>query len=214
MNAPNPEVDVFFENIKQWKAELEQLRIILRDCGLTEDLKWKQPCYSFKGKNICIIGGFKDFCVLSFFKGVLLQDKAGILVQQGENTQSARIVKITELEQIATLKATLKAYIFEAIEVEKAGIEVPFKSNDELVLVEELQTKLDADVTFRAAFTALTPGRQRAYNMYFSGAKQAKSRLDRIEKYTPKILSGKGINDCTCGHSKRMPTCDGSHKYL
>ena len=214
MNGPNPEVDVFFENIKQWKAELEQLRIILSDCGLTEDLKWKQPCYSFKGKNICIIGGFKDFCVLSFFKGVLLQDKAGILVKQGENTQSARIVKIRELEQIATLKATLKAYIFEAIEVEKAGIEVPFKSNDELVLVEELQTKLDADVTFKAAFTALTPGRQRAYNMYFSGAKQAKSRLDRIEKYTPKILSGKGINDCTCGHSKRMPTCDGSHKYL
>ncbi|MFC3812654.1 DUF1801 domain-containing protein [Lacihabitans lacunae] len=214
MNAPNPEVDVFFENIKKWKAELEQLRIILRDCGLTEDLKWKQPCYSFKGKNICIIGGFKDFCVLSFFKGVLLQDKAGILVKQGENTQSARIVKITELEQITTLKATLKAYIFEAIEVEKAGIEVPFKSNDELVLVEELQTKLDADVTFKAAFTALTPGRQRAYNLYFSGAKQAKSRLDRIEKYTPKILSGKGINDCTCGHSKRMPTCDGSHKYL
>lgn len=214
MNAPNPEVDVFFENIKQWKAELEQLRIILIDCGLTEDLKWKQPCYSFKEKNICIIGGFKDFCVLSFFKGVLLQDSAGILVQQGENTQSARIVKITELEQIATLKATLKAYIFEAIEVEKAGLEVPFKSNDELVLVEELQTKLDADATFRAAFTALTPGRQRAYNLYFSGAKQAKSRLDRIEKYTPKILSGKGINDCTCGHSKRMPTCDGSHKYL
>ena len=214
MNAPNPEVDVFFENIKQWKAELEQLRIILIDCGLTEDLKWKQPCYSFKGKNICILGGFKDFCVLSFFKGVLLQDTAGILVKQGENTQSARIVKITELEQITTLKATLKAYIFEAIEVEKAGIEVPFKSNDELVLVEELQTKLDADVTFRAAFTALTPGRQRAYNLYFSGAKQAKSRLDRIEKYTPKILSGKGINDCTCGHSKRMPTCDGSHKYL
>lgn len=214
MNAPNPEVDVFFENIKQWKAELEQLRTILIDCGLTEDLKWKQPCYSFKGKNICIIGGFKDFCVLSFFKGVLLQDTAGILVKQGENTQSARIVKITELEQIATLKATLKAYIFEAIEVEKVGLEVPFKSNDELVLVEELQTKLDADVTFRAAFTALTPGRQRAYNLYFSGAKQAKSRLDRIEKYTPKILNGKGINDCTCGHSKRMPTCDGSHKYL
>jgi uncharacterized protein YdeI (YjbR/CyaY-like superfamily) len=214
MNAPNPEVDVFFENIKQWKAELEQLRTILRDCGLTEDLKWKQPCYSFKGKNICIIGGFKDFCVLSFFKGVLLQDTAGILVKQGENTQSARIVKITELEQITTLKATLKAYIFEAIEVEKAGLVVPFKSNDEMVLVEELQTKLDADVTFRAAFTALTPGRQRAYNLYFSGAKQAKSRLDRIEKYTPKILSGKGINDCTCGHSKRMPTCDGSHKYL
>ena len=214
MNAPNPEVDVFFENIKQWKAELEQLRIILIDCGLTEDLKWKQPCYSFKGKNICILGGFKDFCVLSFFKGVLLQDKAGILVKQGENTQSARIVKITELEQITTLKATLKAYIFEAIEVEKAGLEVPFKSNDELVLVEELQSKLDADVTFKAAFTALNPGRQRAYNLYFSGAKQAKSRLDRIEKYTPKILSGKGINDCTCGHSKRMPTCDGSHKYL
>jgi uncharacterized protein YdeI (YjbR/CyaY-like superfamily) len=214
MNSPNPEVDVFFENIKKWKAELEQLRTILIDCGLTEDLKWKQPCYSFKGKNICIIGGFKDFCVLSFFKGVLLQDTAGILVKQGENTQSARIVKITELEQIATLKATLKAYIFEAIEVEKAGLEVPFKSNDELVLVEELQTKLDTDATFRAAFTALTPGRQRAYNLYFSGAKQAKSRLDRIEKYTPKILSGKGINDCTCGHSKRMPTCDGSHKYL
>lgn len=214
MNSPSPEVDVFFENIKKWKAELEQLRLILRDCGLTEDLKWKQPCYSFKGKNICIIGGFKDFCVLSFFKGLLLQDSAGILVQQGENTKSARIVKITELEQIATLKATLKAYIFEAIEVEKTGISLPGIDNSNLEYPEELIHKFDSDQKFREAFFSLTPGRQRAYNLYFSEAKQAKSRTGRIEKYTTRILNRQGINDCICGYSKRMPNCDGSHKYI
>ncbi len=210
----NPKVDEFLSNAKRWRAEMEQLRRILLDCMLTEELKWRQPCYTLKGKNIAIIGGFKDYCVLSFFKGVLLNDTNNILIKQGENSQSFRVIKFTTTQEIIELEPLLKSYIFEAIQVEKAGLKVDFKSNSEIEIIEELEQIFKTNTSLKTAFEALTPGRQRGYTMFFSAAKQSKTRIARIEKYTERILDGKGLNDCTCGFSKKPPQCDGSHKYL
>ncbi len=208
----NSEVDAFLERAKNWKSEMTYLRKIALDCGLTEELKWRQPCYTYNGKNIIIIGAFKEFCVYSFFKGALLQDKEKLLAKQGENVQSARVFQITSVDQIKELEQTIKEYTFEAIEVEKAGLQVEKKTLDDYDVPTELTDKMNDDANFKSAFENLTPGRRKAYILHFSGAKQSATRVNRIEKYTPRILKGKGINDCVCGHSKRMPNCDGSHK--
>jgi len=207
-------VDQYFSELKTWKPELQKLRSIVLATSIDEDLKWGSPCYSSNKQNICILGGLKDHCVLSFFKGVLLNDKEELLTKPGENTQSARAIRFTSIDEIEELEPILTAYIQEAIEVEKAGLKVDFKESKNLTYPEEFQVLLDDDSEFKAAFEALTPGRQRAYNLHFSGAKQSKTRTARVEKYRERIMSGIGINDCTCGKSKRMPQCDGSHKYL
>jgi uncharacterized protein YdeI (YjbR/CyaY-like superfamily) len=209
----NPKVDDFINNATKWQPEIKQLRQLLLDCGLTEEFKWRIPCYCFQGNNVVLIGNFKEYCTLSFFKGILLQDSNSLLSKPGENSQSMRFFKFTNLEEIIEQQSIIKAYIYEAIEIEKAGLKVIFKSNTELELVEELQIALDKNPQLKTAFEALTPGRQRAYNLHFSEAKQSKTRETRIEKYTQRILNGKGINDCICGLSKKMPNCDGSHKY-
>eukprot|EP01041_Mallomonas_annulata_P026093 gene26093-47302_t len=210
----NPKLDFFFEKATKWQEELVKLREIVLDCGLTEELKWGVPCYTFNKTNVIILGGFKDYCFISFLKGVLLHDSENILQKPGENTQSGRIIPFTDIQKIIGMNQTLKAYIYEAIEVEKAGLKVESNSKTELVFPDELLQKFESNPTFKVAFEALTPGRQRAYNIYFSGAKQSKSRESRIESYVQRILSGKGFNDCTCGLSKRLPNCDGSHKYI
>jgi uncharacterized protein YdeI (YjbR/CyaY-like superfamily) len=210
----NSKVDDFISNAKKWQAEIGQLRILLLDCGLTEEFKWRNPCYTFQGNNVILIGSFKEYCALSFFKGTLLQDSNGLLSKPGENSQAVRFFKFTNLQEIQELKPIIKNYIYEAIEIEKAGLKVIFKSNTELELVEELQIALDKNSSLKTAFKALTPGRQRAYNLYFSAPKQSKTRETRIENYIPRILDGKGFNDCICGMSKKMPNCDGSHKYI
>jgi uncharacterized protein YdeI (YjbR/CyaY-like superfamily) len=210
----NVKVDEFLANAQNWQEEMTLLRNIVLDCGLTEELKWKQPCYTYKDTNILIISSFKSNCVLSFIKGVLLQDAASLLVSPGENSQSVRFMKFTSAEQIKNLQEPIKNYIFEALEIEKAGLKAPSVDNNNLVYPIELQQILNNDSAFKKAFETLTPGRKRAYNMFFTATKQAETRMGRIEKYYQQILSGKGINDCTCGHSKKMPTCDGSHKYL
>ena len=210
----NPKVDDFVSEATKWQAEIKQLRTLLLDGGLTEEFKWRTPCYSFQGNNVVIIGCFKNYCTLSFFKGALLQDSHKVLSKPGENSQAVRFFKFTNLEEITEQKPTIKAYIYEAIEIEKAGLKVPFKKNTELEWVAELQMALDKNPALKTAFNTLTPGRQRAYNLYFSEAKQPKTRETRIEKYTQRILNGKGINDCICGLSKKMPGCDGSHKFI
>lgn len=210
----NPKVDDFISNAKKWQPEMEQLRLLLLECGLTEEFKWRTPCYSFRGNNVVLIGSFKEYCTLSFFKGTLLQDSNGILSKPGENSQAMRFFKFTNLPEITDQKSIIKAYIYEAVEIEKAGLKVIFKSNTELELVAELQNTLAQNPDLKTAFQALTPGRQRAYNLYFSAPKQGKTRETRIEKYTQRILNGKGINDCVCGLSKKLPNCDGSHNYI
>ncbi|RJE74757.1 DUF1801 domain-containing protein [Reichenbachiella sp. MSK19-1] len=212
----NPEVDAFFGKAKQWHKELEQLRRIVLDCGLIEELKWRVPCYTIpvggKGSNVVLIHGFKEYCALNFFKGALLQDAEGILVQQTENVQSGRQIRFSTLDEIVEQEATLKAYIYEAVEVERAGLKVAPRKKEPLDLPEEFENKLKNNAALKEAFEALTPGRQRAYNLYFSAAKQSKTRETRVDKYTQRILNGFGLNDCVCGLSKRMPNCDGSHK--
>jgi uncharacterized protein YdeI (YjbR/CyaY-like superfamily) len=210
----NQKIENFFSNATRWQKEMELFRAIVLDCGLTENFKWKHPCYTYKGNNILIIHGFKEYCALNFFKGALLNDVDKILVKQTENVQSARQVRVTNTKEIVKLEATLKAYIFEALEVEKAGLKVEMKKHEDYVVPEELQYKLDNNPTFKTAYEALTPGRQRGYILHIAGAKQAQTRTDRVEKCTPRILKGKGLTDCICGKSKRMPSCDGSHKYL
>ncbi len=210
----NPKVDAFISDAKKWQAEIEHLRQLLLDCGLTEEFKWRAPCYSFQGNNVVLIGCFKNYCALSFFKGTLLQDSNSLLSKPGENSQAMRFFKFTNAQEIQELKPIIKNYIYEAIEIEKAGLKVVFKSNTALELVEEFQIVLDKNPSLNTAFKALTPGRQRAYNLYFSAAKQSKTRQTRIENYIPRILNRKGINDCVCGMSKKMPSCDGSHKHI
>ncbi len=190
----NPKVDTYLAKIEKWREELKALRLIVLDCGLTEELKWGAPCYSFQKTNLVIIGGLKAYCVLSFFKGVLLDDLKAILLKPGENTQTVRLVMFTSVKEINDLAPTLKAYIYEAIEVEKAGVKVKLKKNPEPV-PEELQKKLDKNRLLEKAFNALTPGRQRAYNLYFSAPKQSKTRAARIEKYVQQILQGKGMTE-------------------
>jgi uncharacterized protein YdeI (YjbR/CyaY-like superfamily) len=209
----NPKVDFYFDEAQKWQSELEQLRHIVLDCGLTEDLKWGVPCYMFQQGNVVLIHAFKDYCAVLFFKGALLNDTDGVLIQQTENVQAARQMRFNSFEAIIAAKTTLKTYLYEAIEIEKAGLKVPLKPATDFAVPKEFQDKLDTNSTLKAAFEALTPGRQRAYNLFFAAAKQPKTREARVESYVQQIINGKGLNDCTCGLSKRQPNCDGSHKY-
>lgn len=210
----NAKIDEYLSKQLKWKEELVLLRKLVLECGVTEELKWGVPCYTFESNNIVMLGAFKEYCVLSFVKGALLRDEKKILIQQTENSHSVRIVRFTSLNEIHAIEITLKNYIHEAIQHVQLGTKIASKQFTEQEYVEELINKLNENPTFKAAFEALTPGRRRAYNLYFSAAKQSQTRALRIENYIPKILSGKGINDCTCGMSKKMPVCDGSHKYL
>jgi len=191
----NPKVDFFFEKAKNWQEELERLRIIILDCGLTEELKWGVPCYTLNNKNVVLIHAFKAYCAILFFKGSLLNNGEGMLIQQTDNVQSARQLRFTSLMQIVEMEQTLKAYIHEAIEVEKAGLKVELKQTTEFNMPDEFRHKLDAIPALKTAFEALTPGRQRGYLLYFSSAKQSATRQARVEKYMPQILNGKGLDD-------------------
>jgi len=191
----NTKIDPFFAKADKWKTEFQKLRDIVLDCELTEDFKWMHPCYTFQGKNVVLIHGFKEYCALLFHKGALLKDPHGILIQQTENVQAARQIRFTNAQQIDEMQLILKAYIDEAIEVEKAGLQVSYKKNTEYAVPEELQNKFAEIPDLKTAFEALTPGRQRAYLLYFSQPKQSKTRESRIEKYLAHILDGKGIDD-------------------
>lgn len=191
----NPKVDFYFSKDNKWQKEIEKLRTIVLSCGLTEELKWGVPCYSFEKNNIVLIHVFKDYCAFLFFKGALLHDTEGILIQQTKNVQSARQIRFTDLKEIVALKTTLKAYIYEAIEVGKAGLKVKFKKSTEYPIPEEFQKRLDKSAALKTAFHALTPGRQRGYLLYFAAAKQARTKESRVEKYIPHILDGKGLED-------------------
>jgi uncharacterized protein YdeI (YjbR/CyaY-like superfamily) len=191
----NPKVDWYFIKNKKWQVEIETMRTIVLDCGLEEELKWGVPCYTLQKSNIVLIHVFKEYCAFLFFKGVLLKDPKGILVQQTANVQTARQIRFTNVQEIVKLKKTLKAYIHEAIEVEKAGLKVPMKKTKEFDMPEEFQNKLDENSSLKKAFKALTPGRQRGYLLYFSSAKQPKTREARVEKYVKHILNGKGLED-------------------
>ncbi|AYB35684.1 YdeI/OmpD-associated family protein [Chryseolinea soli] len=191
----NPKVDWFFNKAKKWQEEYDKLRMIVLDCGLTEELKWGCPCYTFEGNNIVLIHGFKEYCALLFMKGALLKDAKGILIQQTENVQVARQIRFTDVEEITGLEPVLKSYIKEAIKVEKAGVKAPLKKTSEFKMPEEFKNVLDGTPALKKAFYALTPGRQRGYLLYFSSAKQSKTREARIEKNMPRILKGKGLED-------------------
>ncbi len=191
----NPKVDFYFNKAKEWQDELELLRKIVLDCGLTEELKWGVPCYTFQKSNIVLMHVFKEYCALLFFKGALLNDANGILIQQTKNVQAARQIRFTNVREIVKMKSILKAYIHEAIEVEKAGLKVNFKETTEFIVPEEFQNKLDEIPALKTAFKALTPGRQRAYLLYFSAPKQSKTRESRVEKCMQQIFNGKGLND-------------------
>ena len=191
----NPKVDWFFSKAKNWKEEFEQLRRIVLDCELTEELRWGKPCYTFQNGNIVLIHGFKEYCALLFFKGALLKDPKRILIQQTENVQAARQTRFTSVREIVDMEPVLKAYIYEAIEVEKAGLKVDYKKTSDFKVPEEFQIKLDKIPALRTAFNALTPGRQRGYLFYFNAAKQSKTREARVEKCMPQILKGKGLDD-------------------
>jgi uncharacterized protein YdeI (YjbR/CyaY-like superfamily) len=191
----NPKVDWFFEKASKWQQEYKQLRTIILDCGLVEELKWGCPCYTFQKKNIIVIHGFKEYCAVLFFKGALLKDPKGILIRQTENVQLPRQVRFTNTKEIVKLAPTLKAYIFEAIEAEKAGLKVELKKTSEYKIPEEFQHKLKEMPALKKAFYSLTPGRQRGYLYYFAQAKLSKTREARVEKYIPQILKGKGMDD-------------------
>jgi uncharacterized protein YdeI (YjbR/CyaY-like superfamily) len=191
----NPKVDEFLRRAKKWREEFEKLRRIVLDCSLTEELKWGQPCYTFQKKNIVVIHGFKEYCAMLFFKGALLKDAHGILIQQTENVKAARQVRFTRVREVVELEPILKAYISEAIEVERAGLKLNYKKATEFTVPEEFQDKLDKLPALKAAFDALTPGRQRGYILHFSAAKQSKTRASRVEKCMEQILKGKGLND-------------------
>ena len=191
----NPKVNEYLRKAKKWQQEFEKLRMIILDCGLTEELKWGHPCYTFQESNIVLIHGFKEYCALLFFKGALLNDPNGILIQQTDNVQAARQIRFTNVREIVEMEPTLKAYINEAIEVEKAGLEVNYKKTSEFKIPEEFQKKLDEIPALKTAFDALTPGRQRGYILYFSAPKQSKTRESRVEKCLQQILNGKGLND-------------------
>ncbi len=191
----NPKVDFFFDKASKWQKEYEKLRTIILDCGLTEELKWGNPCYTFQDNNIILIHGFKEYCAVLFFKGALLSDANKILIQQTENVQSARQVRFTNVKEIVEMEKILKAYIYEAIEVEKAGLKVKLKKTSEFKIPEEFQNKLNKKPALKKAFEALTPGRQRAYIFHFSQPKLPKTREARVEKNIPRILDGKGLDD-------------------
>jgi uncharacterized protein YdeI (YjbR/CyaY-like superfamily) len=195
MNGMNPKVDGYLRRSKKWQKELVKLRTIVLDCQLTEKLKWGVPCYTFQKSNIVLIHVFKEYCALLFFKGALLNDANGVLIQQTNNTQAARQIRFANAREIVEMEPILKAYIHEAIEAEKAGLKVNLKKTAEFIIPEEFQEKLDKIPALKTAFAALTPGRQRAYILHFSAAKQSKTREARVEKCMEQILNGKGLND-------------------
>ncbi|MDQ6472315.1 YdeI/OmpD-associated family protein [Flavobacterium sp. LHD-80] len=191
----NPKVDFFFDKATKWQDELEAMRTIALECQLTEELKWGNPCYMYQDSNVVLIHAFKEYCAFLFFKGALMKDTDGILIQQSENVQAARHIRFTSLKEIVDLKPILKTYIYQAIEIEKAGLKVNLKKTSDFPVSEEFQKKLNEDPELKKAFEALTPGRQRAYLLHFSQPKQAKTREARVEKHTQNILDGKGLND-------------------
>ena len=195
MNPMIPQVDGYLRKNKKWQAELQKLRTIILDCPLTEEIKWRVPCYTSAGRNIVFLGALKESCVLSFVKGALLKDAQRILIQQTENSQSVRVIRFSQLAQITALEPVLKAYILEALAVEKAGLKVKLKEVSEFSVPPEFQAQLDANPALKKAFTTLTPGRQRGYLLHFSAAKQSATRASRVEKCTPQILRGKGLDD-------------------
>ncbi len=195
MHETNPEVDAFMDGARRWREEFARLRTIALDCGLTEELKWRAPCYTFRGKNVVILQGFKEYCALMFFKGALLKDPGGLLVAPGKHMQAGRQVRFTDVGEIIEMEGTLTAYIDEAIQAEKAGVKVKLKKTSEYAVPEQFQRELDGDPALKTAFHALTPGRQRAYILHFSDAKQSKTRASRVERHRQRILDGKGLND-------------------
>ncbi len=195
MNNTNPKVDFYFIKEKQWQEEIKELRTIIHDCQLTEELKWGVPCYTFQKSNIALIHVFKEYCAILFVKGALLKDTRDILIQQTENVQAARQIRFTNLQEIVEMEPILKEYIYEAVEVEKAGLKVNYKKATEYSIPDEFQNKLDENLALETAFYALTPGRQRAYLLYFSAPKQSKTRESRVEKYMQQMLNGQGLND-------------------
>lgn len=206
----NKEVSKYFDKATKWKDEMQRLRALLLECGLEETLKWGKPCYMHQSANVVMIQSFKEHCDLGFFKGALLKDPKGLLVKAGENTQGARQLKFTDINGIEKLKTTIKQYVKEAILVEASGEKII--TQNKIEIIEELSQFFKKNAALKKAFLNLTPGRQRAYLIYFSAAKQVETRISRIENNIPKIMCGKGMHDCTCGLSKRMPNCDGSHK--
>jgi len=212
MSRVNPGVSSYIEKLDKWKAEIQVLRDILLSCDLTEDFKWRSPCYCNSQKNIAIIGGFAEYCALSFFKGALLSDPHRKLYSPGENSQSGRMFKFTSVGEIEQDAKIIGDYISEAISIERSGLRVAFKGLSEYPRPVELAASFAADADFEIKFNALSPGRQRGYLLHFAGAKQAHTRARRIEKYKDRIMNGYGMRDCICGKSKRLPSCDGSHK--
>jgi uncharacterized protein YdeI (YjbR/CyaY-like superfamily) len=210
----NPSVDPFFMNLKAWREELIVLRSLVLECGLAEELKWGSPCYVQGKSNVVIIQGFKEYCGLMFFKGALMTDEKGLLSKPGEHTQSGRQIRFTSLQQIIDQADILKSYIQEAMDIEQAGLKVVHKQLNEYPVPEELTEIFSKNLALKQAFEGLTPGRQRAYLMHFSEPKQSATRITRIERMEDKIMRGKGMTDCWCGLSQRMPTCDGSHRQL
>jgi uncharacterized protein YdeI (YjbR/CyaY-like superfamily) len=191
----NPKVDAFLKRQNTWRAELTKLRAILLGTGLTEELKWGHPCYALDGKNIALIHGFNEYCAILFHKGALLKDPKGVLIQQTKNVQSARQIRFTSLKDVTKLAKTVKDYVREAIEIERAGLKVEMKKTEDFEVPEELAAKLAANAKLKKAFAALTPGRQRGYLFHFSQAKQSKTRAARVEKHIPRILKGLGLDD-------------------
>lgn len=205
-------IDQYINSLPNFQEEMEKLREIVLNCGLSEELKWGKPCYSHGKDNVLILVPFKNYPAIGFFKGALLNDPNELLVQPGENSNAGRQMRFKDLQDILAKEAEIKAFIFEAIEVEKAGLQVEAKKLSDYSMPEELEQKFKEMPALKTAFEALTPGRQKAYIIHFAEAKQSKTRMDRIDKYTERILKGKGMLDCVCGLSKRFPNCDGSHK--
>ena len=210
----NRDLESYFNSELPFSEILARLRAIVNECGLTEVSKWQSPCYTHKGKNICILGRFKDNCILSFFKGAMLQDEAKILTKAGENSQAGRIIRFRTWDDFTRVEPFLKAYIFEAIEIERSGVKLAPEQNHVWEIPTEFSAIFDKDEPYKLAFEALTAGRQRAYAMFVAAAKNEQTRFDRVAKFRQRILDGYGMNDCTCGLSRRMPGCDGSHKQL
>lgn len=210
----NKEVNKYLNGLEKWQAELTELRKIILNCGLNEDYKWMHPSYSDNGKNIVLIHESKDYCAILFQKGVLLNDTENILVQQTENTQSARQIRFKDLSEIAKLEPIIKKYLKEAIEIEKSGLKVKKKKTTDFEIPEELEQIFEENPEFEKAFEKLTAGRQRGYLLHFDKPKQSKTKISRIENSMKRIFNGYGLKDCTCGLSKRKPNCDGSHKQL
>lgn len=208
------EIKQYLSRLKNWQSELTKLHEIIVDCGLEEDYKWMHPCYTYNEKNIVLIHEFKDYCAILFHKGALMKDPENILVQQTENTQSARQIRFTELVVIEELESIIKQYIKEAIVIEQSGLKVERKATADYEMPEELEQKFKGNPAFEKAFYQLTLGRQKVYLLHFANTKQSKTRIARIENNLQRILDGYGLKDCTCGLSKRKPNCDGSHKQL